>query len=204
MKLEIYKDPRFAIAKDLLITMLGKKDIENTLAMVNERNDLICMVRETAIFICNLGNITPGFPMYIDCALTLSELAEDPDNTKYVPILDIRKINQINEYYDRYVIRKMSYLLIYHRDNMEQDPEFAEYLSAKSSEGAKFYKGVSLSNNKRFMFPVFSGFPKLAKNDTIALSVYIMDGTHFMIEMDIFKKKLQRDIRLIYRVLNVI
>lgn len=202
MKLEIYKDPRFSIAKDLLITMLGKKDIENTLAFINERNELICMVRETAIFICNLGNVPPGFPIYIDCEATFANLAEDPDSSKYIPILDIRKINQMNEYYNRY-INSPPYPLIYHRDNMESDEEFAAYLSAKSEEGAKFYRGISLENNHKFMFPVFSGFPKLLKNDTINLSVYIMDYEHYMIVMDIYKKKLSRNIRLIYRVLNV-
>ena len=203
MKIELCKDQRFSVAKELLVTMLGKIDIQNTLAMINEKNDLICMVRETAIFICNLGNIAPGFPLYIDCESTFSAIEDKviEDNISFVPIKDIRKINSMNEYYNRYVVFK--YPLIFHRDNMELDEEFSSYLSAKSSEGAKFYKGISLENNKKFMFPVFSGFPKLLKNDTISLNIYSMSNTHYMIEMNIFKIKLKREIKLIYRVLNV-
>lgn len=201
MKINLYKDQRFSVARELLVSMLGQKDIENTIAFINEKNELICMVRETAIFICNLGNIAPGFPMYIDCEATFAIDPQCIDSSCYVPILDIRKINQMHDYYNRYI--NIKYPLIYHRDNMEMDEEFAEYLSAKSAEGAKFYKGISLENNKQFMFPVFSGFPKLLKNDTLGLSVFMMDNEHYMIEMDIFKKKIGRIISIVYRVLNV-
>ena len=203
MKLEVYKDQRFSRAKELLVSMLGKKDIENTLAFINQYNYLVCVVRETAIFMCYLGdNIPYGNPIYIDCESTFALLADDEDSTKYIPILDIRKINQLNEYYTRYT-NYSSYTLIYHKDNMESDPDFAEYLSVRSSDGAKFYKGISIENNKKFMFPIFSGFPKLLKNDTLTLNVYMMDNLHYMIEMDIYKMKIKSNIKLIYRVLNV-
>ena len=203
MKLEVYKDQRFPRAKELLVSMLGKKDIENTSALVNQYNYLVCVVRETAIFICYLGdNIPFGNPIYIDCESTFALLADDPDSTKYIPILDIRKINQLNEYYVRYT-NTTNYTLIYHKDNMELEPDFAEFLSIKSTDGAKFYKGISTDNCNKFMFPIFTGFPKLLKNDTLSLNVYMMDNLHYMIEMDIFKMKIKGNIKLIYRVLNV-
>lgn len=203
MKLTVYSDQRFSVARGLLVSMLGKKDIQNTIAMINENNELICVVRETAIFVCHLGNITPGFSIYIDCESTFDKFGDDND-PRFIPILDIRKINQINGYYKMYISNKCNYPLIFHKDNMEEDPVFAEYLASKSAEGAKFYKGISNDLTSRFLFPVFSGFPKLLKKDTLNLFIYNMDIQHNMVEMVIHKSKLNKDISLIYRILNIV
>ena len=88
--------------------------------------------------------------------------------------------------------------------DLQLDPEFQRLLGLKSFEGMELYK--ILSNNKYYYIPVFSGFPKLNKNDTVGVEISrVVNDTPniFLVDMTHYSKKLARDIHMYYKILDI-
>jgi hypothetical protein len=68
----------------------------------------------------------------------------------------------------------------------------------------KFYKLLNPSNGDTYMIPIFTKFPDINKQDSVSISVYDSAEDHILvIDMCIFKKKFNRDIHMIYKILNI-
>ena len=66
----------------------------------------------------------------------------------------------------------------------------------------KFYKMLGI-NNKVYMIPMFNGLLGLNKQDTLSMYLYYKDDTHIIVNNKIYKKKISRDINIIYNMLNI-
>ena len=88
-------------------------------------------------------------------------------------------------------------------NDLRSDPEFERLMNLKADDGMKFYKIPGFDKNKVYMIPVFSGFPNLNKQDTASVDIYANDGISVIVDMTIYKKKLNRDIHMIYKVLDI-
>ena len=86
---------------------------------------------------------------------------------------------------------------------LRSDPEFEGLIELKADDGMKFYKVPGFEKNKVYMIPVFSGFPNLNKQDSANVEIYANDGVSVIVDMTIYKKKLNRDIHMIYKVLDI-
>ena len=94
-------------------------------------------------------------------------------------------------------------VLVAKEDNMRSNPEFEELLNLKSAEGMKFYKIKSLDFGREYLIPIFSGFPNMNKQDDISMEVYRTIDNFLVVRMIISKKKIGRDVDMIFRILCV-
>ena len=73
----------------------------------------------------------------------------------------------------------------------------------KSTDGAKFVFINSDDMNKRYIYPVYTGYPVTAKSDGLGLSIYDLDYTRYLCVTSIYKKKLKKRIDLFVRYVNL-
>lgn len=93
--------------------------------------------------------------------------------------------------------------LVASKDNLREDESFESLLSMKSDEGMKFYKLHSLDLSHYYMIPIFSGFPNINKNDTVSIQLFSSINNSLIVDMCIYKKKFNRDIHMIYKILDI-
>lgn len=84
---------------------------------------------------------------------------------------------------------------------------FDEYINKteglKSTDGAKFIFITSDDMKKRYIYPVYTGYPVTAKSDGLGLSIYDLDYTRYLGVTSIYKKKLKKRIDLFVRYVNL-
>ena len=94
--------------------------------------------------------------------------------------------------------------LLAKKDNLVEDENYNKLLGLKSADGMDFYKLASPDFSKNFMIPVASGFPTINKNDNVTIEVYDYPvATQFLVDMTIFKKKFNRDIHMVFKILDI-
>lgn len=196
----IESDERLLIVKKLLPSILGKLDIDSSLILVTSSNELFAMVRDTVIFKCDIHECIPGYELYIDPKTFDQEINESCliGDDEYIVNTDILSIQKLRERVGMYYYNKPSkpdYLLI----DMQENPEIKEYLNLKSDNGARFYKDIDAN----YMIPIFTKFPSLAKSDKADLYIYNYGAIHQIVEIIIHKKKINRDVSMIYKILRI-
>ena len=82
------------------------------------------------------------------------------------------------------------------------DEKFEELLQLKASDGMKFYHMLGKDMNT-YLIPVFSGLPNLSKQDKLDIYLYDLQNAYLLVDMRIFKKKLNREISVSYRILKL-
>ena len=196
----LYKDLRMVDVRKVILGAVSKRDLDFTTIYVKD-NIVLLVVRDTILIVSQL---LPDFCInnnsgeiccrYKDiCNLNDDEYVDDYFLLKQTRNLFIYYINNIN-----------NYPILASDSNLRSDPEFESLLSLKSADGAKFYKLRDINYNKPYFIPVFSGFPNLNKPDTIGATIRdLMDYSHLLIELNIFKKKLKRNIRIVYRTIDL-
>ena len=73
----------------------------------------------------------------------------------------------------------------------------------KSTDGAKFIFIPGIEYNKRYLYPVFTGYPVISKSDSVGLSIYDIDSKRYLGVTSIYKKKLKKQIDLFVRYINM-
>ena len=76
--------------------------------------------------------------------------------------------------------------------------QFQQYLQLKADDGSKFFRGY----NNKFVVPIYTKFPNIAKSDTASLYIYKFDFESDLVVWKVFKKKLNRDVYTIFRVMS--
>ena len=194
----LYKDLRMVDVRKVISGAVAKRDLDFTTIYIKD-NIALFVVRDTILIVSqllpefcnNYGEICCRYK-YI-CNLNDDEYIDDYFLLKETRNLFIYYINNIN-----------NYPILASDSNLRSDPEFESLLSLKSADGAKFYKLRDINYNKPYFIPVFSGFPNLNKPDTIGATIRdMMDYSHLLVELDIFKKKLKRNIKIVYRTLDL-
>ena len=198
----LIQDQRLPVIKKLLTSFgISKEDLSFSMAALFPDNLLILIVRNTVVYSCIVNEVINGSPLYIDCAnTTFAAKASDPEDDKCQIIVDSNMINFINSIRNTYINNINLFKLIDHKEDLANDESFKPFTSLKSSQGAKFYKNIEPGKN--YMVPFFTNFPKLTSSDNMELNIYDYDQLHQIVQMNIFKKKINRIFTITYRILK--
>lgn len=95
-------------------------------------------------------------------------------------------------------------LPIAYDNELRSNEDFEKLLGLKSSQGLHFYHLPDLDHpGEVYLIPMFAGFLSLNKADTIGVKVYDYDEINHLIVFDIFKKKINRNVKMFCRVLKI-
>ena len=132
---------------------------------------------------------------------------------KYKDIMDLN-LEECNDYpNDLFLSDDMYSLYCYYNNTLcrlpiahiadaRGDEKFEELLQLKASDGMKFYHMLGKDMNT-YLIPVFSGLPNLSKQDKLDIYLYDLQNAYLLVDMHIFKKKLNREISVRYRILKL-
>lgn len=87
--------------------------------------------------------------------------------------------------------------------DMRMSEEFVKLLNLKSDDGAGFLKIPGNNVADEFLVPVFTGFPKLNKQDSVGLVVKRIDRCNLLMEYHIYKKKIKENIVIYFHVIDM-
>ena len=95
--------------------------------------------------------------------------------------------------------------------NLEENPTYMQLMALKSSDGMKFFHLFSPKLNRNILIPVFTGLPKMNKQDRLSLAVYnyINENNYpinysmFLVKYTMFKKKFNRNIDICFTILGI-
>ena len=160
-------------------------------AVITEDNTLICIYDNTLMYIIKLK-----------CQVILPAVFFVYDNDGNIVFDNISTMDIIPTYQLYTNIINQQQLLLAYQDGLTENEDFQYYNNLKSSDGMKFYKMMGI-NNKIYMVPMFNGLLGLNKQDTLSMYLYYKDDTHIIVNNKIYKKKISRDINIIYNMLNI-
>lgn len=211
----ILVDNRVGEALSVLTTVMSKaNDLDDSYIVIYPNNHFYCISGETVIWHSILINSIPDMnTVYIDTKSTLEiqaipkEFDEEGKvksylytSSHYIPMDDIFLKNTIDRNLNMYIDH--GYEVILYKEGFTDSEEFDPFRGLKADDGAKMYKDIT-DDNKLVMFPMFTGFPKLSKSDSMNLTVYKQDDKYNLVKFDIFKKKMKRNIEVLFRVMNL-
>lgn len=173
--------------------IVGNTSIVDAEIYLSGTNDLMICMYDSVIYSTTVNFNTIG-------DIFLGWKKDDEGN------ISIRELGYRNgiliEYYDKYI--KMYNInpdlnIICSIDNVEQLDTFPNKL--KASDGCEFIKVLG-NDMKTYMLPIFTGFPKLNKGDTMDIRIFRLTLETNIVKYIIHKKKLNRDIVISFRSLN--
>ena len=195
---EIKKDIRLPQAKKLAEAIVSNKtDLDLTGIYIDYNNIMAMFVRETVMYTVELVGFPPLPPiafMYND----VKNLAEDEYICETITLFPI-----LNNTFNTYMYWRSNNTKLAHDPDVRGIDEFEKLISMKAYEGLKFYKMFSENVNKCYFIPIFSRFPNINKADKAGISVYDLEDGYLLIEMNIFKKKINKQINMFYRTVNL-
>ena len=189
-------DERFDQALKITKSIVGSANLVYTNILITSNNLLAIFVRDTSIYLTTLEHVTPGFDVAFqyNVGSSLSDLVI-PD-----PYLLIDLSNKLNRYL---FYTDPKYLVAEELDIRERE-DIEQLISMKSSEGVKFYKMRDrIFPDKIYYIPFFSGLTSLNKGDTFGLRVYNLTDGYFLVEYNIFKKKIKRSVKIYIKIFNL-
>ena len=201
--IEIYKDPRVPVMKKILSGIIGKVDFRETIVTIMPDNNAIALCKLTTVFCLNLKECIPGYKIIIDPRTFSDEFVEQfkLEEDEYVSFNQASSglYLNIDDTNMKYFYNISNYNLIDQIEGLTDYEVFQnEYLTLKADDGSKFFRGF----NNKFLVPVYTKFPNIAKSDVASLYVYKLDFESDLVVWKVFKKKLNRDVYTIFRVMS--
>ena len=198
--MQIYKNEHIPYIKNLISGIFGKSKYLKDANVLVYCNHLIIIVMNTTIYDISLEDMPP-LPLVAYRYGTIDELKED----EY--IVDTQLSNYMISIYNDKIyssINNSNKLLASHPELRGVD-EFEKCISVKASDGAVFYKVAGIDPNETYLVPIFAGFPNLNKSDKIGISInQFGDTDNLLINFNIFKKKINRNINMYFRTINLV
>ena len=194
----LYKDLRMVDVRKIISGAVAKRDLDFTTIYIKD-NIVLFVVRDTILIVSQL---LPEFcNNYGEICCRYKDICNLNDD-EYIS--DYFLLKEMRNLFIYYISNIINYPILASDSDLRSDPEFESLLSVKSADGAKFYKLRDINYNKPYFIPIFSGFPNLNKPDTIGATIRdLTDHCHLLVELDIFKKKIKRNIRIVYRTLDL-
>lgn len=194
----LYKDLRMVDVRKIISGAVAKRDLDFTTIYIKD-NIVLFVVRDTILIVSQL---LPEFcNNYGEICCRYKDICNLNDD-EYIS--DYFLLKEMRNLFIYYISNIINYPILASDSDLRSDPEFESLLSLKSADGAKFYKLRDINYNKPYFIPIFSGFPNLNKPDTIGATIRdLTDHCHLLVELDIFKKKIKRNIRIVYRTLDL-
>ena len=191
----IENDQRLPLIWKLLTSFMIDTDIKESM-MVTKGDILFVVTRNSIVYEVNLDTI-PGPDIYFLLDTSTK------DGTQYIKINNIFKCEELDNYFNEYHNNLSNYKVISRETDLVNNEDFENFKNIKASMGVRFYK--SKDPYVSFMFPIFTGFPKLAKNDNLSYTIYetFKSDNTLLLDMELFKKKINRVVHIRYRMLNI-
>lgn len=189
----IFRDPRIPQVRKILQELKLTRDCT---VYVNDLDELVVFCKDTAIYCIPLTGEFHITPIAFD--VSWLEMIEQEDHIA----TDMRLLFNLQAIWAnirRFVTCKDS--IVAHCDDLRVDPEYESLLSMKAGESVKFYHLIWNSLNTDILIPVFNGFPSLNKADKIGITVY-NEVVDFLVDYLIYKKKINREIHMYFRILK--
>lgn len=196
--MNVLKDNRIPQVRKMILSIVPKVDLPYIEVLVTRDNKIMVVSRETVLYLIDLNGVQPNFDLsfrFIDI-MNLEEDCYIHDNL----LLD--KLIRLYSLYFHNIMNPGN--LLASEPILRDNTEFEKLLSLKSADGMKFYKMNGNIIGNVYYIPIFSGFPSINKNDKIGIDVYDMrDNIHSFAVMNIFKKKVNRNIKMCFRFINL-
>lgn len=202
--IEIYSDSRVPVVKKILSGIISKVDLAQSIVTIMPDNNMIVINQLSIVYACNLKECIPDYTIFIDPRTFDNNYIEDYhiDTDEYIAFnqasssiyLNISSANQL------YFYNLNKYKLIDKIENINDYQDFSDYyMNLKADDGSKFFRGYE----NKFIIPIFTKYPNIANNDIANLYVYEFDIESNLVVWKIFKKKLNRDLYTIFRVMKL-
>lgn len=198
-------DNRLEEIKKIVEGIVSKTLLPSTTCLVTPFNTLQIIVDDTVMYIIPLKEDISINPIY---AFEYNKILSIDNN--------INLSNTPLDIGDPLLFDKLTFMNNLYRGNMNEDnivarnsdlkntESFEEYLTIKSADGMKYYKLPDIDNPSGFyMIPIFSGFPNISSQDKLGISVYDAHDGFLTCKFDIFKKKINRNIEMIFKIINI-
>ena len=121
--------------------------------------------------------------------------------------LNIFDKNILDELYQKFIFYEQFSninLPLAQDDELRNNDEFEELLALKSAQGLKYYHLPDLNNpGNCYLIPMFAGFLKLNKGDTVGVKIYDLDQLNHLFKFNIYKKKINRNLDIYCRALKI-
>lgn len=201
--IEIYSDPRIPVLKNILPGIVGTTGMYESIITIMPDNNVLALCKLTTVFCLNLKECIPGYKIMIDPRTF--EFAEEfkLKEDEYVSFNQASSglYLNIDDTNMKYFYNINSYPMIDKIEDIASYEMFQnEYLSMKADDGVKFFKGF----NNSFVVPIWTKFPNISKSDIASLYVYKLDLESDLVVWKVYKKKLNRDVYTIFRVMSFI
>lgn len=199
-------DPRLDQIQKIIESLVSKTLLYSVNCLVTEYNKLIFTVDNTLLYEIDLKNEN-NYPMF---AFKYSDFIRELSNYEQVDF----NINGFNMH-DLYLQSNMIYLYNSYKNLLESTPivainndlknteSFESYLNIKADDGMKYYRLMGTDCIHQYMIPVFTGFPNISSKDTLGIKVHDLNDGFLLVNYNIYKKKISRDINVIFRIINL-
>lgn len=190
-------DSRIEQVRKIVEAIIPKTLQQYTNVLVNS-NTLVLNQNNTLLYNIPLKGIAEIYP---PIAFNYWSIVEFEDPNSYIDdrfILD--GMVKMNLYYESI---KQTCPLVAYDANIRQNEEFENLLSLKSDERLRYFKMPGINPNDTFLIPMFAGFISLSKQDEMGMKVYAIDDQFLLLEMDIFKKKINRNYSVCCRIMRI-
>lgn len=198
----IFTDKRLPDAIKLIVGSVSKTDLMNSYIVIDSYNVIHILVRETALY---------SIPIYS----TVTNTGFDNIGFTYGGLIGVVDPNRVTEYIpDNEALKKVLPIvsvnyyntktnMVAREENLQENPIFNALTARKSSDGNSFYHLIGIDPTKVYFIPIFAGFPNLNKKDSVNITVYKIANGNCIVEMDIFKTKIKKSIKLIYSIIDM-
>ena len=198
--MQIIKDARLPQAKKLINAIFGKSTMLKSMdVLITEDNTLVIIVFNTTIYEVKMDNCIPMPAIAFKCS-DVMELEGEDEGIDDIILKD--KMKYCYYYYKNIECKSPR---VAEQPILRNNEEFERCISVKAADGAQFFKVPGNNIGECFMVPIFAGFPSLNKTDNIGIYVYDLQDEykHLLIHMNIFKKKIGKDINMYFRTINI-
>ena len=198
-------DHRIHQVRDLVDALVTKSlhGLINVLVdLIEDTWYAIIEVDSTLLYEVPLKNV-PMDEIFYPIAFNYATIFDEEDRDIYYGS-DVFLLNDMKSKYYMYKNIVSTTLPVALDSDLRTNEEFEKLLNLKTDQGLKYFKinGVN-SPTEVFMIPMFAGFINLSKPDRIGMSLYDIDGSYLALKMDIFKKKINRDISVYCRIIKL-
>ena len=200
-------DPRLDQVQKVVESLVTKSLLYNTSCLVTSDNTLVILVDNTLLYIVPLRSEVSYPSLGFSYTKFMYEVSSKSitDFTKasldiYDSLITTKLLNFRATYYGYELEQVMP---VAFNSDLKTDESFANYLSIKSDDGMKYYKLPALQAGKQYMIPIFTGFPGITSQDKLGIYVYDLYNGFLIGRFKIFKKKINRDINIFFRMIDI-
>lgn len=190
-------DCRVEETRKIVEALVTKSMFKYTKVLIME-DTVTIIVNQTLLYKVPLKTISD---YYYPIAFLYSDIIDFEDPTQYTN--DNFLINDIQFILNYYINIKNTKPIVAIDNELRNNEEFENLLNLSSDQGMKYFRLPGLNLGEEYLIPMFAGFINLSKPDTIGMKIYDIQDGFLLLEMDINKKKINRDIQVYCRIMKI-